>query len=249
MFDYTKAAWQKTKEDLNKLGFAINLSLELIYIAYLIYAIIIGSGLFIINIILGILCIAHLVFYLSITKFGKDPACENCKFLKKWIASLFKWSKRVIRLVTISFAVYDIITTDENDLISLLLTGFMIIGWILGIIADVVIKILKDRVTLMIDGIEMDVLPAIKILNFFKKMRGEEVEENIISSKNESVLKEKAEKMREEKTAKKVAYKLQKTEDKQRKKQEEKQLKQSTKAEKALLKAAKKKEKLEKREK
>ena len=249
MFDYTKAAIVQTINDLKRLFYVIGLCTQIIYIAFLIYSLVTGAGIFAVNAILAVLSIAYLVFHLVTTKFGKDPDAKECKRLKKSGKELMKWLKRALRLVTITFAFIEIFSTDTPDTLSVILSAFMVIGWVAEILFDFIIKILTNRYRFIMDGLELDIdeitKPFKNVGNFFKKMTGQEVAPEKELTKNQIYLKESVLLQREEKTQQREEIKLKKSEEKQRKKQQAKQLKQSTKAEKALLKAAKKKEKKE----
>lgn len=253
MFDYTKAAISQTIDDLKKFFYYIGIAMQVTYLGYLAYAFITQAGIFAVNVVLSVLSVAYLVFYLIITKFGKDPDAKRCKALKKGGKEAVHWIKRAIRVFTLTVAFIDFYNVKNPPILSVVFTAFMLVGLVLEILYDFTLKIINKRYVFITDGVDMDVdeitKPFKNVGNFFKKMTGQEVAPEKELNKNQLFLKEKVLAKREEKQLERQNEKLQKTEDKQRKKQEEKQLKQSTKAEKALLKAAKKKEKLEKREK
>lgn len=247
MLDYTKAAIAQTLNDLKKLFYYIGLFVQIVYIGFLVYSMALGTGIFAINLALAILSTAYFIFHLITTKFGKDPDANDCKRLKKNFKEAMKWLKRGLRLITIGVAFVELYTADVPDVISVVLTAFMVLGWIADVLFDLVVKILNNRYRLIMDGLELDIdaftKPFKSVGNFFKKMTGQEVEPEKELTANQIHLKETVLIQKEEKTAEKQTEKLKKSEEKERKRQAAKELKKSTKAEKALLKAAKKKEK------
>ena len=64
MLDYTIAAYNKIKEDFNKLLYYSTICTQLLYMAYLIYALITGTGIFIANMILFVVAGAYFAFFL-----------------------------------------------------------------------------------------------------------------------------------------------------------------------------------------
>ena len=242
MFDYTKAAISQTIDDLKKVFYFVGLGTQVVYIAFLVYSLIVGSGIFFINLALAALSLGYLIFYLIVTKFGKDPDAKECKRLRKTGKEAMKWTKRSLRLVTICIAFVEIFSTQTPDTLSVVLTAFMLVGWILEIVFDLIVKILTSRYRFIMDGLELDIdeitKPFKNVGNFFKKMTGQEVAPEKELNKNQLFLKEKVLVSREERQIKKQNEKI-------RKKQEAKELKKSTKAERALLKEADKKQKAE----
>ena len=246
MFDYTRAAISQTIDDFKKVFYFVGLATQVVYIAFLIYSLIVGSGIFLINLVLAVLSLGYLIFYLIITKFGKDPDSKQCKRLKKNGKKAMKWTKRSLRLVTITVAFVEIFSTPNPDTLSVVLATFMVVGWILEIVFDLIVKILNNRYRFLMDGLEMDIdditKPFKNVGNFFKKMTGQEVAPEKELNKNQIYLKEKVLEKREERVFEKQSEKHRKSEEKIRKKQEIKELKKSTKAERALLKQANKKQ-------
>lgn len=253
MFDCTQAAVRQTLDDLKKLFYYVGLAMQIVYIAYLVYAIVAGSGILVVNILLCALCVAYFVFWLIVTKVGKDPDAKHCAHLKKGGREAFKWSKRAIRLVTIGSSLYEIFSVETAAPLNVLFAAFMIIGWVLEFVFDLIVKIVNARFQYIMEGVEVDVddllRPIRNTANFFKKMTGQEVEPPKELTKNQLSLKEKAAAYREEKAQqrkdRREVYKQRLADEKEERRQRKKDLKASTKAEKALLKAAAKKKKVD----
>lgn len=71
MLDYTKVAVRQMIDNFKKMGFILNLVLQIVYILYLTYAIITQRANLVVNIILLTISCAYLVFYLVVTRKGK----------------------------------------------------------------------------------------------------------------------------------------------------------------------------------
>ncbi len=266
MLDCTKAAFRQTVHDLHKLTYIIDFCTQILYIGYLFYAIFFGATP-IINAVLEAVCIGYFVFFLIVTKCGKDIEGKSFVTAKKHGAFLFKWTKRLIRLFTLGIAVWGLFKASASPTpTSVIMTAFMIVSWVFNVLLDIVFHVVKTRFTFIMEGLEADIddllRPAKNVGNFFKKMTGQEVEPPKELSETQIRLKAQAVAYNEEKkTEKKNRLQARKAErkaekknrlqekkaEKIKKREERAELKRSTKAEKALLKTAQKKAKKEKR--
>ena len=177
MFDYTKTAWNKITEDFKRLLFFIGLIMQLLYIAYLIYALIVGVGIFIANVFLLGVSTAYLIFWLVMSK--KETADD--KQTKKRIGKVFKRCKQIIKLVTLGIAVYGIYTTASNVTpLSVVITALMIVGWVLQTLCEIVFHYVVKKGEFLFEGFKADIdnvkKPVTAVGNFFKKLTGKEIE-------------------------------------------------------------------------
>lgn len=132
----------------------------------------------------------------------------------------------------------------------------MIVGWILQIIFEVLIKILTNRVNFILEGLEADLdnmlKPVRSVGNFFKKVTGKEVAPPKELTKNQLKLKEKVELYRAEQKKKKEEERLRREAEKsaarQLAKEQKRDEKQSVRIESRLLRAAEKQQKSTERE-
>lgn len=174
MFDYTKMTIDQTVTDVKRIFHSYKIGAQLVYIAYLVYALIAKTGIWYANLALLALSVAYFVFFLSTTDYGKTP---DGKQLKKNVHTTYIWSKRFIRLFTLGIAVYDIVTTPSTNAVSVLLTAFMVIGWAIEILFDVIIRVITARISLVKEAIDADVETLLKpvksVGNFFKKAIGQ----------------------------------------------------------------------------
>lgn len=231
MFELTKAAFKKTMDDFKKVIYVTGVTTQIVYLIYLCYALIWGNANPIVSGILAGISFVYLVFYLVVTKFGKAP--DGRENLKRAVAFIVKWSKKLIALYNIGVMLYGItLTAKAVTPIALVLNAMMIVGFLLGVVFDVIMTIVKNRAQLFITGFEKDVAiikqPATNVGNFFKKITGQEIEPEPQRTKKEEktlqILEAIAEKTKAEqlnaKQAKKELQKQRKTERALAKKQE-----------------------------
>lgn len=187
MLEYTRSVFNKTVDDLKSFAFLSALLLQLFQIGYLIYALCIGSGIIPANIVLLVLSTAYLGFMLYI---HRQNVAKNTKKLLK---NIYRWSKRFIKAFTLGVSIYGLFITASNtittkSLISIILLVFMLIAWILDVLFSLIIMVVEKRKTLFFDAMKMDFEPILKARNIFDKIRGKEVEEEIVSTKSRDTL-------------------------------------------------------------
>lgn len=231
MLDYTIAAYNKIKEDFNKLLYYSTICTQLLYMAYLIYALITGTGIFIANMILFVVAGAYFAFFLYAT------ANNLKKPVKKTVKRLFTRCKQLVKLFTLGVMVYGICQTAANARpVSVLITALMIIGFVLQILFELVAWFLTNRINLFIEGLKADyetiTKPVKTVGNFFKKMAGKEIEEAPEPTKQRIILDQRVAEARAERQEKKLTEKWTKQEEKKRVKALKKQAKAAKKAEK-----------------
>ena len=248
MFDYTKTALRETIKDFKKFLYFFSIITQILYVAYLIYACIFGSF-HIANGILLVICIAYFLFFGCITRWGKDVDATAFSSLKKWSKQIFKWSKRLVRLLTLGVAIFALFqTTKTPSPLSIILNATMVVCWLLSNALDIIFVIVERRVKFIIEGFEADynemMRPAKNVGDFFKKMTGREVEKEKELTENQLYLIEKTQEYKKEeqerKREKHQLYRKRIKEEKEEKQQEKARVKASLKAERTLLKHNKK---------
>lgn len=186
MLDYTKAAIKKTFDDFKRLDYIRNLSTQILYIAYLVYALFAGAGVFAANVVLVAISVAYLGFFLFVT-LGQTSKLKQKT--KKIVTRVFVRCKQLIKLFTLGVMLYGIYsTTNHATPISVILSALMIVGWILQIVFEVVLRYFLNRAQFILEGMEADLetvtKPVKTVGNFFKKLSGKEVEPEKEKSKN-----------------------------------------------------------------
>ena len=222
MLDYTKTAIRKTVDDYKRVDYIRNIITQLLYILYLTYAVYENVsaraeiGIFWVNATLFTLSVSYFVFFMIMTR-GKP--LEPPKRSQKFVGVVFKRSKQLLKLFTLGIMVYGVYATTKTlTPIGVVLSALMIVGWVLQIIFEVLIRIFVNRAQLIIEGLEADyenlMKPAKAVGNFFKKVTGKEVEPKKEKTKTRLWLDKKVEENR-----------IEKIEEKKRKKAEKKQAK------------------------
>lgn len=174
MFDYTKAAFNKMVDDIKRVAFIAVIIVQALAIIFPLYSIIAKTGNLIVNIVLLVVSVAYLVFY--IVTHNKDS--KKDKDTKKKVKVIYKIIKFSAKTVSLGIAIYALfISTREADLISLIIVALMIIGWILQVALELAYIFVKKRVSLLIDGIKADTQGALKVYNFYKRIKGEDEEQ------------------------------------------------------------------------
>lgn len=203
MIDYTRAAIEKNITDLKIFGFRFNIATEIFSILYLIYAIIVGGGYLIANIVLALLSLSYLIFYI-ITQ--NNPEAKSARILTK---AAYKWIKLGIKAFTLGVTVYGIyIATEHVTLLSVVMASAMVISWTLNVILTLCINYFSSKAKFIIAAIEADfenmMRPVEKVGNFIKKVRGQDVEEKPAPDKTRILLESTVYEYRERKKAEKT---------------------------------------------
>ena len=215
MLEYTKTAVKKVLDDFKRLDYLRNLITQVLYIAYLVYAVVVSAGVFWANVALLSLSACYFLFFLVMTT-GRIGASKPKAY--KIVKKIFVRCKQLIKLFTLGVMLYGIYaTTTHVTPLSVILSALMIVGWILQVVFEVILRYFLSRANFVIEGMEADyenfVKPVKTVGNFFKKMTGKEVEPEKERSKTRLWLDKKVEEQkaqkerekREEKEAKKQA--------------------------------------------
>lgn len=221
MIDYTKAAINKLISDFKRFFYFFQIGTYIVYLLYLVYALIAQKGIVYVNVALLVLTAAYLTFFI----YYKQSEIQN-KRLKQTVKTIFKWCKRGIKLFTIGVALYGLYYTAKDvTVISVVLSAFMIIGFVLDILFEAVIYFVTNKMNFIYEAVQADIEKTLKpvttVGNFFKKLKGEEIEEKQ-PTKNRVKLDELVAIAKAEKQQKK-ADKKQAKKEKKRKRKEKKQ--------------------------
>lgn len=209
MIDYTKEAFKKIANDFYKLKFVVDITAQVAYIAYLIYALIAPTGNLIANIVLLSLSVAYFIFFLIISTGNIDKAKKRARKLAK---KIFKRSKLAVKAFTLGISVYALFSTAKAlKPFALIVTVFMLVVWVLQVIFDIVFYIIETRIGLLVAGVEADLevvtKPVKTVGNFFKKISGKEIEPEKEPTKQRLWLNKKVKQTKEEKRREKEAKK------------------------------------------
>ena len=171
MIDYTRAAFTKIFNDIKKLGVIFNVSSSLFMIAYLTYVVVANETFRILNGILLTLAVAYFIFYLIISK---DGASKKEQAIKKRVTVFYTIVKRIAKLYTLGVAIFGLYTSFKTvDLISMFLTVFTLVTFLLQIAIDVITFLVERYKNIVMAGIEMDMKPITAVMNVKKKLFGQ----------------------------------------------------------------------------
>ena len=150
---YTKSAFLDTFDFIKTIIYIIDLIVQISYIGYLSYRIIDGVGFVVTNVILLVISAGYLLYHLLTTKeFYTVEEVES----KKTAKIIVKIAKRIVNLVIIGLSIYQIaISTDVNNM-TLFTTMMLILGFIISIFGDIIVKIINDKAMLIFSAIKYD---------------------------------------------------------------------------------------------
>jgi uncharacterized membrane protein YobD (UPF0266 family) len=218
MFDYTKTTIKNIEKDIKCLAFLCSITTQLIYMAYLIYALCTDRGVFTVNIILLVLSTIYLAFYIyaNLQEFKAKT--------KRIVRIIFKRCKQFIRVYTLGVMIYGLcITAGNASITSILLTVFMVLGFIADILFEILIRRIVKRSKMFVEAIKADFQEANPIhsfKNFFRKMTGKEVYEE--PSEERQILDEEVEQVRNERKNERLEKKYLAKQKKEQRKAEKK---------------------------
>ena len=219
MLDYTITAWEKAVNDAKRLFYGFGLVSQILYIAYLLYAIFAPAGIFVVNIIL---CIASLIYFGFYT-FAYDKV-KNC--VKEYAKRAFVWFKIGVNAFTLGVALYGIYAaTTHVTPISVIMVSLMVVSWVIRIFLELAVYFLESELNLIIEGMRADwenmTKPVKTMGNAIKKIAGKEIEPEPEPTKARKILDIKVKEKREEK--KRIKFEIRKNKKEMRKKQAEPQ--------------------------
>ena len=179
MLDYTVVATQKTVSDLKRISLIFTISTQVLYIGYLIYALVLKLGFTWLNITLLSVSSLYFVFFLIVNgKSGKriKEARKNLKHGYK----IVKISASSFNLAVLLYSIYAF--PEDVKPISVVLASLMTVVWVLQLVLELIVIFAERRTELFITALKADLETVTKPINsaqnFVRRIRGEEVIEN-----------------------------------------------------------------------
>ena len=174
MLDYTRVALKNTARDVKRASFAFTVGANLLYIAYLIYAIIVDAGILYLNIALAALTAGFLVFYIVTT-------IDEKKRARKAGVKAYKYIRLGTDFFTLAASVYGIyIASSHATVLSLFLCATSLVGWTVRFILTLLSAYVEAHVNYIMTAISADVdeikRPLSTVGNVINKVMGNEVE-------------------------------------------------------------------------
>jgi len=177
MLDYTKAAFDRVISDLKGVARAYTVGAHLVYISYLVYALIASVGILAVNITLLALTACNLLFYIiylarKTKELGK---------LRREVNRYYRWLKLTIRAYPLVIVVYNVfIASEEMSALSIVVAAFTAIIWIIQLILELAIMFLEMEFNYIMIGVKADVENIMKPIyaakDFASRVMGKEPE-------------------------------------------------------------------------
>ena len=175
-------------DDIKSFSYHFNIVMQIMYFAYLMYAIGTDRGILWLNIALAGLSILYFVFYVA--TYNKQEGAV--KRMKKSARYVHRWCKLGGKTLTLCVMVYSIYaTTQDVSATSVIMTALMVVAWVLQLLFSLVIGFLEKQKDLILEAIRKDMEPVTRparaVSGFLKKLkrvdddelRDDEVEEEI----------------------------------------------------------------------
>ncbi len=183
MLEYTKTAFRQIAERFKRLDFYRSVITQLIYIAYLIYALLADVGNVIANSILLPLTIAYFLFYII------AYARTEKKKVRKRVKRIFKRSKQIVKILSLGVLAYGVVSTAyELRPLSLFFTTLMAIGLLVQLLFELFFHLIKRKAKSFIHNLEADFAPVSSLKNLFAK-KNESIEtEEFVDEEDEDTV-------------------------------------------------------------
>ena len=209
MFKYTRAAIYKTVDDFKKFIKIFGLTSQILYIAYLIYALASPIGNAVVNVIFLITSLSYLGFSFY---YILDPE-KISKATKKITKRTYKWSKLAIKAYTLGATVYGIcIAPSAVSSAAIILAVLTATLWLFQVILECIIFVFEIKMEFIMDSFQADIQdimkPAQAVGDFVKRITRKEVEEKPNYEKLKSKLNKFISEKKQERKNKKEAKKL-----------------------------------------
>ena len=181
MFRYTRAAVDIVIEDIKRYCNIFKYGSIGLTFAYFGYALYSKTGNFIINaILLGLFALYTILDFVTHKKIFK-PRRALAAAMRRSEEKSIKFITKTFSLGIMIYSIY-VATTNVSG-ISIILATLMIILWVLQLLFEIVVEIFNDKKDLIVAGWNKDVenlkKPVTTVSNFIKKVKGENVVEEL----------------------------------------------------------------------
>lgn len=199
MLKYTRGVIGDTIDAIKRLARAIEIIVQIVYIAYLIISIVIGTGVLFANIALLTVSALYFIYDLASTREFYTKTQEK---QRERVKLTVKITKRITHIIVITIAIIELATSPFNA-VPLIMTFIMIVGFILSLVVDIAISAVEERKELIVTAVALDLKPQ-KVIDVVHKITRhkpteEELEEEKIRERLEEICKEQKEKKKRKK--------------------------------------------------
>ena len=208
MFDYTRAAIDKTLQDIKNFKYGFDIFTQAFYVVYLVAAIFLKIGNLYANIILAVVSLAAFILYFVLYE-KSGERYEKLRRLKNHAA---KTVKLLVNGFTLGVSIYGIsVASGEVRFITLLFALLSLVMWMFGVLVEIITYIVEDRVDYFKEAFALDKQefkkPIGAVSNFIKKAVGAEPDPipEVKPSRHKRSLDKQILKKKEQKRAKKAA--------------------------------------------
>lgn len=198
MIDYTRVAIAKTVDDVKRFAYFFNIAVQLLSLAYLIYAIAVGAGIVYFNVIFLALTAGYLLFYL-VTHGDVEK-----KKTRASVQKAYRLIKLAVKTAALGIAVYGVyIAVEHTTLVSITMTALNIVGWTLQVTVSLAVSFVENKISFIATAVEADIEDALrpveKVGSFIKRVGGKPTEEKEAPDKRRAALDEAVFEYREKK--------------------------------------------------
>lgn len=155
LFENTRSALYATKEDVKRYAMILSLSTQVLYIIYLIAALILPIGSrYISGVTLG-LCAAYLAFYIY-------SQCGTVgRLARRRAKRAYKWSRLTVKAVSLANTVYGIVIAVRQSattgiVIMLVVQIFTVVLWVLETLLELIKVFVVGRIDLLSEAFSRD---------------------------------------------------------------------------------------------
>ena len=172
MLKNTRAAFNLIKFEISLFAHIAKIVSTVIILAYLAFSLIIGRGLFAVNVVLCAITAVNFIVYLILRK-KKD---KKSKKVRKIVKHSYVITKIVLNAIPLATLILSVIFAPDKILIAdVVFLPIMLLLWIAQVALEVVSLYVQSRIALFVDSIQEDfkfvITPVLKVKNFIKRIR------------------------------------------------------------------------------
>ncbi|MCR5505784.1 MAG: hypothetical protein K6F07_02185 [Bacilli bacterium] len=145
---------------MKRIAYICELSIQIVYIAYLIVKICFNSGWLIGNVVLLAMAIMYFGYHLIATTrtFEEKDDELQAKLNRKRVKTVFRIFKRMTNLAIIVYAFIQLYVSKNLYSADTLFLVLMVIGFVVSIFCDIVIFLIDARVTMIKEAVAIDII-------------------------------------------------------------------------------------------
>ena len=205
MFNKTIAVGEKILTDLKRVIYIYGITARGFYLIYLIYAICVGAGNLIANLILSVLSVAYLVFEIIRPRINVEHAVDTA------VKRTYAYLKLGVKAVTLGMTLYGIhIASTHVTTASVLLAASTALAWIFGVILEIVKAVYDHYFAMLKIAINEDLknIPIVRSIPAVKKLGADSDSDSPIASKVEAIAGKRKDRLEEEKSLRRTEKRI-----------------------------------------